>query len=113
MPLSLHSEVSHVSSCLGQQCILVLMGAPLLSDVPPKLAGTYVCPPPPPCPRTQTTCHDALVPIQLNSALKKNPSLKEGQPSENHQTIHLIQELRNLCSLPKSALDLGSPLSEY
>lgn len=46
MPLSLHSEVSHVSSCLGQQCILVPTGAPLLSDVPPKLAGTYVCPPP-------------------------------------------------------------------
>ena len=45
------------------------------------------------------------------SALSKTLSLTEGRPLYQ-QTIHLIWELRNQSPLPKSALDLGSPLTE-
>lgn len=53
-------------------------------------------------------CQDVLASIQPNATLSKNLSLKRGHPSVNRWTIHLIQELRNLSSLPKSALGLDS-----
>lgn len=108
MPMPPQHQVSPVCRILPA----VLSGSHEdFSVVPPlsKLGGTYVCTPPL---RTQKTCQDVLTPIQHISVLNKNLSSEERQPSANQQTTYLRQELRKLCSLSKSALDVGSLLSE-
>ena len=97
------NQVPQGSLSPGQQYILVLIRAPLFTDVPQSW-NLCVCVCHPQDPGDLPGCpHPAL------SALSKTLSLTEGWPLYQ-QTIHLIRELRNLSPLPKSALDLGSSI---
>lgn len=92
---------SHRCPCLLVSSTFWFSSGLLFHWCPPKLELVCVCHPQDPgnlpgCP------HPAL------SALSKTLTLTEGWPLYQ-QTIHLIQELSNLESSPKSVLDLGSP----